>query len=107
VINGGDQPDQLTAVAVGAERASLPRPVDVAPGTALRLGPDGAQVSLPGGLEPGTFVPLSMTFRDAGEFSAQVLVQDQDGVYGSVTPSVPPPPQPTVPAATAGATVTG
>lgn len=86
IVNDGTEPDQLTSLRVGEEEAALPDSAEVPPGAVLQLGPGGEDVTLPGGFEPGVFVDLTMSFRNAGEFTERVLVQEPAGAYATVTP---------------------
>jgi len=103
-VNRGDAPDTLTSVEVEAGSAPLSASpnLEVPFGQSVILGgTEGEAITFSGaeGLSPGRFVPVTLTFRDAGSVTLKLLVEDAKGHYedyappGGPTPAATPSPE--------------
>lgn len=88
VVNDGEQSEQLTTIEVNGQAAGLPSGGSEVPSHGvLAIGSsDGEQVGVEGALAPGSFAAMTMTFRDAGSVTLQVLLLAAEGPYATITP---------------------
>jgi copper(I)-binding protein len=98
--NESGQADQLVDVAIqGAEQPGTvtPSPLELPAGELVLVGGTDAdaQATVTGPadqLAPGNFVPVQLSFRDAGTATVNVLVQPQAAPYATISPAPPTPP---------------
>lgn len=95
IINNGGKPDQLQRVTVnGGGSVQLTGAVNLPPNQAV--GTNEQPIGTVSGIK-GNEVPMTFSFRDAGNLSVIVPVKIKAGQYGSLSPSPSAPPTPAPP----------
>jgi hypothetical protein len=84
VVNHGSEPDVLTQIKINDQVAVFAGgPFQVTPGEKISVGGGSDAVALvnEGGVEPGQWTQMSLTFQNAGETIIDVLVVSSDDEY--------------------------
>ena len=100
MINGAAQPDTLTRIEItgGATPLSATPNVQLPPRRVVTFGgPEGERVIIRGArnLPLGNFVPVTLTFQNAGVAEVRLLVEDATQFYAPYAPPGAPSPTPT------------
>jgi copper(I)-binding protein len=86
LVNNGPETDLLTEAKIGDQTAAfVGGPVEIAPDQRVAIGGGSERVALvaEGGVEPGDFVELTLTFTNAGTTTLEVLVIPSDDEYAA------------------------
>jgi hypothetical protein len=84
VVNHTDEPDTLNQISINGNVATfVGGPFEVAPGEKISVGggSDASALVADGGVEPGHWTDLSLTFANAGTTTVSVLVVTADDEY--------------------------
>jgi len=97
LVNRGAQADTLTGIQVGESAAAptLQPSLALPPGQAVQLGgAEGEQITVAGAtdLELGHFVPVTLTFGNAGDLQVDLLVENAGHFYRQYAPEGSPAP---------------
>lgn len=87
LVNNGAETDVLTEAKIGDQTAAfLGGPVEIAPGERVAIGGGSERIALvqDGGVEPGHWTPLTLTFTNAGSTTLDVLVVTSDDEYAAL-----------------------
>lgn len=100
LINGGEKPDELASASVGAVTGTIVGgPITIEPFApqATSIGYRSPRAVDFSGLDAtvATYVPLTLTFRDAGKATVSVLVVPPTGYYQGIAPRPAPTTSPT------------
>lgn len=87
LVNNGPETDVLNEATIGDQAASfVGGPVEIAPGEKVAIGGGSERIALvqDGGVEPGDWTPLTLTFTNAGSATIDVLVVASDDEYAVI-----------------------
>ncbi len=80
-VNDGAEADEVTGIVVDGQTATITGDLEIAPGTAVRLGPPGqARAQVNGAdLEPGVVTTVEITFGSAPQADLEAIVRAPEG----------------------------
>lgn len=87
LVNNGAETDVLTEARIGEQTAAfVGGPVEIAPGQKVAIGGGSERIALvqEGGVEPGDWIELTLTFTNAGSTTLDVLVISSDDEYAAL-----------------------
>ncbi len=87
LVNNGAETDVLNEAKIGDQTAAfVGGPVEIAPGERVAIGGGSERIALvqDGGVEPGDWTALTLTFTNAGSTTIDVLVVASDDEYAAI-----------------------
>jgi hypothetical protein len=87
LVNNGAETDVLTEARIGEQTAAfVGGPVEIAPDQKVAIGGGSERIALvqEGGVEPGDWTELTLTFTNAGSTTLDVLVISSDDEYAAL-----------------------
>jgi hypothetical protein len=87
LVNNGAETDVLTEARIGEQTAAfVGGPVEIAPDQKVAIGGGSDRIALvqEGGVEPGDWTELTLTFTNAGSTTLDVLVISSDDEYAAL-----------------------
>ena len=87
LVNNGDETDVLSEAKIGEQTATLVSgPVEIAPAQKVAIGGGSGRLALvqDGGVMPGQWTQLTLTFARAGSTTLDVLVVSSDDEYSAL-----------------------